>query len=120
MTLERKHEKSPLGEVTPKPKRCTVHEEELKLMCKTCDKKLICLMCTTHGEHKNHESVLVKQEMEILRSELRKKIVELDQLSKKITDAKRIVEKNREEIHEVISSFCCLNVERELRISMKM
>lgn len=77
---DRKHERSPLGQVAPKPKRCTVHEKKLELVCKTCDNKPICWMCTTHGEHKNHESLLLKQEMDNLKTELQKKLEDLNVL----------------------------------------
>ena len=119
---DRKHERSPLGEVTPKPQRCAAHEKKLELVCKTCDSKPICLMCTTHGDHVNHKSVLLKQEMDNLRTELQKKIGDLDELSKRILDAKRVVERSRGEIEEVRESihFCFLRfVKRVLMDSMK-
>src|SRR5688572_22877839 len=40
--------------------RCSIHNEELKIFCKTCMTPA-CLMCSSFGNHKGHECVLIDE-----------------------------------------------------------
>ena len=58
-------------------------------------------MCILHGEHKNHESVLVKQEIESCKVELQKKLDKFGEISKEIQRAKGDIEATKDGVNKV-------------------
>jgi len=56
--IDNSTQSSPQKQPKQQLKRCTEHDEPLKLFCIQCD-KLICLLCRDYGTHKTHKIDLV-------------------------------------------------------------
>jgi len=65
--------------VDPRSFDCKVHPKHTcELVCETCDGAFICNMCHSHGEHKDHKTVLVSDAATKNRQVLLDKVDELE------------------------------------------
>ncbi|XP_059827240.1 uncharacterized protein LOC132394850 [Hypanus sabinus] len=55
---------------------CEEHEEELKLFC-TTDKKLICVICATAREHREHRFLPIKEAVEVYKAQVKSSVTSL-------------------------------------------
>ncbi|XP_055486169.1 zinc-binding protein A33-like isoform X2 [Leucoraja erinacea] len=77
--------------------QCEEHQEELKLFCET-DKKLICLICTTAGEHGSHSLMLIEEAIEFYKEQVKSSF---DSLTKKESEIQKTEQEQKESISGV-------------------
>ncbi|XP_055487811.1 zinc-binding protein A33-like [Leucoraja erinacea] len=75
--------------------QCEEHQEDLKLFCET-DKKLICFICTTAGEHESHSLMLIEEAIEFYKEQVKSSFESL-------TEKESEIQKNEQEQKESIS-----------------
>ena len=99
----KKHVKSPLGSsAQEKPSQCSEHGKDLELVCTQCNDKLICLLCLTHGSHKSHNTLLIKDHIGNAKKSLSIHLSELNQRLSIIEKARDAVQSSIEEILQVL------------------
>ncbi|XP_032903386.1 nuclear factor 7, brain-like [Amblyraja radiata] len=76
---------------------CEEHQEELKLFCET-DKKLICLICTTAGEHKSHSLMLIDEAIEFYKEQVESSF---ESLTEKVSEIEKLEQEQKESISGV-------------------
>ncbi|XP_072892753.1 uncharacterized protein [Hemitrygon akajei] len=64
---------------------CEEHEEELKLFC-TTDKKLICVICATAREHREHRFLPIKEAVEVYKAQMKSSVTSLRKRISKIQE----------------------------------
>ncbi|XP_059827057.1 immunoglobulin gamma-1 heavy chain-like [Hypanus sabinus] len=77
--------------------QCEEHQEELKLFCET-DKKLICVICSSAREHREHQFIPVNEAVDILKNHVQST---LEALEKKKSVIQEMADQQKQKISGV-------------------
>ncbi|XP_060706383.1 zinc-binding protein A33-like [Hemiscyllium ocellatum] len=90
-------------ETKSKP-HCEKHQRELELFCET-DRKLVCLMCVTAPEHRQHRFIQIKEGVKVYKDKLKSSLDSLTEKKSAVLQAELTQKRKISEVREQASSL---------------
>jgi hypothetical protein len=102
---KQQHAKVAIDEVPNNVPLCTKHGKEQELYCLECQ-RLVCYLCSTHGDHKQHQCELLSDALEKLKKDLTQGATDLETCERQLVKAVSSVEATIKQVKQV--AFCCI------------